>query len=133
MIILQIIRIKATFSERTIRSNKAARQLKNFNGFDKEPNKLFDPDEIAKRNFLAQRLRNLENIELSEENQSENSLDKLNNPQLKMPRTIETVKANKSLDNLQTIDNQNRYYEPSRNFQVSRNLDNRKLQRKTDV
>ena len=53
MIILQIIRIKATFSERTIRSNKAARQLKNFNGFDKEPNKLFDPDEIAKKNFLG--------------------------------------------------------------------------------
>jgi hypothetical protein len=132
MIILQIIRIKATFSERTIRSNKAARQLKNFNGFDKEPHRLFDPDEIAKKNFLAQRLRNVENQEITdfsyspEINESENSLDKLDDTKIKhirMPRTIETIKINKSLDNLENIENSNRS-----NIQNPRNL-----YRKTEV
>jgi hypothetical protein len=93
-----------------MRTNKAAKQLKNQLGFDKEGHKLFDPNEIAKRNFLAQRLRAKENAtpdsmyrdvtdvtiaagasngDQSERNNSSNSLDDLD--KMKMPRTIQTV------------------------------------------
>lgn len=90
-----------------IRANKAARQLKNQPGFDKEGRKLFDPNEIAKKNYIAQRLRAKENATpdslyrditdvtlvaaaQSERNISSNSLDELGD-RAKMPRTIETV------------------------------------------
>jgi hypothetical protein len=94
-----------------MRTNKAANQLKNQLGFDKEGHKLFDPNEIAKRNFLAQRLRAKENAtpdsmyrdvtdvtiagaaasngDQCERNNSSNSLDDLD--KMKMPRTIQTV------------------------------------------
>lgn len=50
-------RIKAIFLERDLKENSECSQLKNRIGFDKEPSKLFDPNEIAKRNFFAQRLK----------------------------------------------------------------------------
>ena len=83
-------------------------------GFDKEGRKLFDPNEIAKQNFIAQRLRAKENATpdsmyreitevsiagLAERNNSSNSLDEIDEQQInnirKMPRTIETVVYNK--------------------------------------
>lgn len=106
MILLQIFRIKATFSERKIREDKAARGLKDKIGFDKEANKLFDPYEMAKRNFMADRIRNnsqnsLDELESRQEG-SVGSLDKLegrqmDRPPVRMPRTIETVKYNKQM------------------------------------
>ena len=69
--------------------------MKNQPGFDKEGRKLFDPNEIAKKNYIAQRLRAKENatpdsLYQSERNISSNSLDELED-KAKMPRTIETV------------------------------------------
>ncbi len=80
--------------------------MKNQPGFDKEGRKLFDPNEIAKKNYIAQRLRAKENATpdslyrditnetlaaaQSERNISSNSLDELED-RAKMPRTIETV------------------------------------------
>jgi hypothetical protein len=69
LIALQMYRINATFLERTLRENRAARTLKDKVGFDKEASKLFDNYELAKRNFLANRLKN----------SSQNSLDELEN------------------------------------------------------
>jgi hypothetical protein len=63
MILLQIVRIKATFSERTVRQDRAAKRLKDQIGFDKEASKLFDPHEVAKRNFLAERLKKQQQLE----------------------------------------------------------------------
>ena len=57
LIMLQLVRIKATFMERKIRQNRDARRLKDQIGFDKEAVKMFDPHEIAKRNFVAERLK----------------------------------------------------------------------------
>jgi hypothetical protein len=54
MIMLQLFRIRASFSERAVREEKRAKTLSRHVGFDKEANKLFEPNEIAKRNFLAQ-------------------------------------------------------------------------------
>lgn len=58
LIALQLYRIKATFLERDLRENKEAKQLKYRIGFDREASKLFDQNEIAKRNFFAQRNMN---------------------------------------------------------------------------
>jgi hypothetical protein len=56
MILLQIVRIKSTYDERRIRTNKYARNLKNQIGFDKEQRGLYNRelDEIAIRNFEHQ-------------------------------------------------------------------------------
>jgi hypothetical protein len=53
MILLQIVRIKSTYEERRIRSNKYARHLKDQIGFDKEKQGLYNRqlDEIAIKNF----------------------------------------------------------------------------------
>lgn len=92
MILLQIFRIKATFSEREIRQNREARTLKDKPGFDKETRNLFDPNEVARRNFLLkqQKLRNA-SFDAIEPKASYESLDNLVNTD-KMPRNIEAVK-----------------------------------------
>jgi hypothetical protein len=125
MILLQMIRIKATFSERKIRQDKAAKRLKDMRGFDKEPNRIFESNELAKRYLLAQRLKNAEQImrrqektELTQQTSSGDSLDELGvhngNRNIRVPRMIETVKQSKSrnnnharersLDNLENLD-----------------------------
>ena len=117
MILLQIIRIRATFLERNIRQDKYARELSYKNGVDKAPSgPLFDANEMAKRKFLSHRLANsnLTNppdqdirIDLTD------SADELNEPeqiQPRLPRMIETVKLNKRVafeqnSNATSIDN----------------------------
>ncbi|CAF0863113.1 unnamed protein product [Brachionus calyciflorus] len=96
MILLQVFRIKATFSERKIRQDKLARSLKDKNGFDKEAKKLFDPNEIARRNFLLQqhKLRNNSVDDSLNPKASYESLDNLEQVrQERLPvRSIEAVK-----------------------------------------
>ena len=62
MIVLQLIRIRATFSERRIRQDRDAKKLKDRVGFDLQTtNKLFAHDDkyaTARRNFMAERLKN---------------------------------------------------------------------------
>jgi hypothetical protein len=70
MIMLQIIRIKATFSERIVRQDRAAKRLKDQIGFDKEASKLFDPHEVAKRNFLAERIKKQQQLEQQQTKQN---------------------------------------------------------------
>jgi hypothetical protein len=124
MILLQMNRIKATFSERKIRQDKAAKRLKDMRGFDKEPNRIFESNELAKRYLLAQRMKNAQNhstpqqmmrqekTELTQQTSSGDSLDELD--VIRVPRMIETVKQNKlrnenksrerSLDNLERLE-----------------------------
>ena len=61
MILLQIVRIRAAFQERKIRSDKYASRLKDRHGTDKAPARLFDQNEMAKIKF-ANRFKNEENI-----------------------------------------------------------------------
>lgn len=89
MILLQLHTINSTFSERNKRETKIAKQLRNQPGFDKEGHKLFDPNEIAKKNYIAQRLRNLENSDNATAS-LDFDLDESPSNQ-RMPRTIETV------------------------------------------
>jgi hypothetical protein len=59
MVILQIVRIRAAFAERKIRSDKYARKLKDRHGFDKAPTSIYGQDEFV-RNKLSNRFRNEE-------------------------------------------------------------------------
>lgn len=118
LIALQMYRIKATFLERTIRENRAAKKLKDRVGFDKEASRLFDHNEMAKRNFIAHRLKmansadELNETQLKIENPThydENLQPMSPNSQNRLPRMIETVKkqpkqvdSNNSLDNIST-------------------------------
>ena len=107
MILLQIIRIKATFSERKIREDKDAKGLKNRIGFDKEAAKLFEPDEIAKRNFFVEKMKITDwqdfSQQLSQKQEQDLEVQSVDtfksNPNSiikpRVPRTIETVKQNK--------------------------------------
>ena len=61
MILLQVVRIRAAFQERKIRSDKYASKLKDRHGTDKAPARLFDQNEMAKIKF-ANRFKNEENI-----------------------------------------------------------------------
>lgn len=92
MILLQVFRIKATFSEREIRQNKEASTLKFKPGFDKDAKNLFDPSEVARRDYLLkqQKMRNVY-IHAPEPKASYESLDNLENEK-RLPRNIEAVK-----------------------------------------
>lgn len=121
MILLQIIRIHATFAERHIRQENYAKTLRYKMGTDKQSGgSLFDPNEMAKRKFIQQRLvdANLNNSTNNKQQvYSDNSGDDLSEKEAikpRVPRMIETVKPNKrvafeqvssinSLDNLNEI------------------------------
>ncbi|RMZ99916.1 transmembrane 26 [Brachionus plicatilis] len=91
MILLQVFRIRATFLEREIRQNREARSLKDKPGFDKETKNLFDPNELARRNYLLkqQKMRNA-SYGVIEPKASYESLDNLGNTN-RLPRNIEAV------------------------------------------
>lgn len=94
MILLQVFRIKATFSEREIRQAKEARSLKDKPGFDKEAKNLFDPSEMARRNYLLKKhkMRNVY-IHSTEPKASYESIDNLEDEN-RLPRNIDAVKYN---------------------------------------
>ncbi len=54
MILLSLVRVRAAFRERDIRSDKYARTLKDKHGIDKHPRTIYDHDELAKKR-IAQR------------------------------------------------------------------------------
>ena len=62
MILLSLVRVRAAFRERKLRSDKYVRKLKDRHGIDKHPVKIFEQNELAKQN-LSNRFRNDEKIE----------------------------------------------------------------------
>jgi hypothetical protein len=159
MILLQMIRIKATFSERKIRQDKAAKRLKDMRGFDKEPNRIFQSNELAKRYLLAQRMKNAQNhstpqqmmrqekTELTQQTSSGDSLDELDvetsKRNVRVPRMIETVKQNKlrnenksrerSFDNLERMEQEVNHQQDNQN-DISQNYESisSSIERKLD-
>jgi len=63
MILLSLVRIRAAFKERKIRSDKHARTLKDKHGIDKQPRTIYDHDELAKKR-IAQRQAKIVNLNL---------------------------------------------------------------------
>jgi len=66
MILLQVVRVKATFSERKIRMNRNAKQLTHKIGFDKEEKRLYNRelDAVPIKNY-RDRYRNGANVSVS--------------------------------------------------------------------
>lgn len=57
MLLLQLFRIKATYSDRSETERDYARRLKDKIGVDKEASKLYTPEEIARRNFYVDKIK----------------------------------------------------------------------------
>jgi hypothetical protein len=100
MLLLQLFRIKASFSEKKVVEDKHARKLKDKLGFDKEANKLFDPNEVARRNFLIEQMRR------NRMQSSDNSLNVVLNDETANPTSV----INSESSNYNINHNNNNYH-----------------------
>ena len=129
MILLQLFRVKSSFSDRQAREDKNARKLRDRVGFDKEANKLFDANEVAKRNFMAQQARK---AAAANNYNNNNNNKKTNNNSIDGLDDITNFNNNRRKDSFDSLDNEVATSPPTRVPRLPRSIESIKTNKQSN-